>query len=150
MDPTLLQNIPDEFKEIYRRHFKTIQTRVTRGRIKYIYHFLMTEQYSSQLVERYLSVIRQEHENGCKLNAAFGYILQNIETGELKFFHPSNNTMLFEIPKLIKSQEDYTQLLDDLEKQDVVEYSNTQRPSTKWIMVKIVCMRYDVYKVNSG
>ena len=86
-----LQNVPEEYKEIYTRHYNTIQTRVSRGRIKYVYHFMLTENYTPSLVEEYLAVIRGEHENGCKVNAAFGFILKNVDTQELKFFHPSNN-----------------------------------------------------------
>ena len=41
-----LQNVPEEYKEIYSRHYDTIRTRVFRGRTKYVYHFLMTENYS--------------------------------------------------------------------------------------------------------
>ena len=142
-----LQNVPEEYKEIYTRHYNTIQTRVYRGRIKYVYHFLITENYNPSSLEEYLAVIRAEHENGCKLNAAFGFILKNLDTQELTFFHPSNNNTIFELPKRVFDNQDYEDLAKDLEKQDVVEYANTQRPGTKWRVVKIVCMRFDVYKL---
>ena len=142
-----LQNVPEEYKEIYTRHYNTIQTRVSRGRIKYVYHFMLTENYTPSLVEEYLAVIRGEHENGCKVNAAFGFILKNVDTQELKFFHPSNNNTIFEIPKRVLEEQDYENLREDLERRDVVEYAHTQRPSTKWRVVKIVCMRFDVYKI---
>ena len=147
---SLLENVSEEYKDIYTRHYNTIRTRVTRGRIKYVYHFLMTENYSSKLIEEYLSVVRAEHKNRCKLNAAFGFILKNLDTQELKFFHPSNNNMIFELPKLIVNDRDYKKLLEDLEREDVMEYANTQRPSTKWRVAKIVCMRFDVYKLASS
>ena len=148
---SLLQNVPEEYREIYTRHFKTIQTRVHRGKIKLVYHFLMTENYSSKLVKEYMSGIWDEHKNGFKVNAAFGFILKHTDTQELKFFHPSNNNTIFELPKLIMNNRDYKELLADLEKQDVMEYAHVQRPGTKWRVVKIVCMRFDVYKiVRSG
>ena len=142
-----LQNVPEEYKEIYTRNYNTIQTRVYRGRIKYVYHFLNAENYNPSSLEEYLAVIRVEHENGCKLNAAFGFILKNLDTQELKFFHPSNNNTIFELPKRVIDNQDYEDVAKDLEKQDVVEYANTQRPGTKWRVVKIVCMRFDVYKL---
>ena len=142
-----LQNVPEEYKEIYSRHYDTIRTRVFRGRIKYVYHFLMTENYSLSLLDEYLSVIRADRENGYKLNAAFGFILKNVDTQELKFFHPSNNNTIFELPKRVLDEQDYENLREDLERRDVVEYANTQRPGTKWRVVKIVCMRFDVYKL---
>ena len=145
---SLLQNVPEEYKEIYTRHFNTIRTRVYRGKIKYVYHFLMTKNYSPKLVKEHLSVIWDEHKNGFKVNAAFGFILENRDTQELKFFHPSNNNTIFELPKLVINNRDYKELLDDLEKQDVMEYAHTQRPGTKWRVAKIVCMRFDVYKIT--
>ena len=113
---------------------------------KYVYHFMITENYSSSLIEGYLSVIRGEHQK-VKLNAAFGFILKNLDTQELRFFHPSNNNTIFELPKRILDEQDYQKLLEDLEREDVMEYANTQKPSTKWRVVKIVCMRFDVYKI---
>ena len=145
-----LQNVPEEYKEIYIRHYDTIKTRVYRGRIKYVYHFLMTENYSPSLLEEHLSVIRSEHKNDYKINAAFGFILKNMHTQELKFFHPSNNNTIFKLPKRILDEQDYENLYKDLERRDVVEYANTQRPDTQWRVVKIVCMRFDVYKLTSS
>ena len=142
-----LQNVPEEYKDIYSRHYDTIRTRVFRGRTKYVYHFLLTENYNLSLLGEYLSVIRSDHENGYKINAAFGFILKNLDTQELKFFHPSNNNTIFELPKRILDEQDYENLREDLERRDVVEYANTQRPGTKWRVVKIVCMRFDVYKL---
>ena len=81
-------------------------------------------------------------------NAAFGFILKNLDTQELKFFHPSNNNTIFELPKRVLDEQDYENLREDLERRDVVEYANTQRPGTKWRVVKIVCMRFDVYKLT--
>ena len=102
-----LQSVPEEYKEIYIRHYDTIKTRVYRGRIKYVYHFLITENYNPSLLEEYLGVIRAEHVNGCKLNAAFGFILKHLDTQELKFFHPSNNNTIFEEPKRLFDNQDY-------------------------------------------
>ena len=73
---------------------------------------------------------------------------QTIDTQELKFFHPSNNNTIFELPKRVLDERDYENLREDLERRDVVEYVNTQRPGTKWRVVKIVCMRFDVYKIG--
>ena len=142
-----LQNVPEEYKDIYSRHYDTIRTRVFRGRRKYVYHFLLTENYNLSLLDEYLSVIRGEHKNGYKINAAFWFILKNLDTQELKFFHPSNNNTIFELPKRVLDDQDYKNLREDLERRDVVEYANTQRPGTKWRVVKIVCMRFDVYKL---
>ena len=145
---SLLEPVPEEYKDIYPRQLNTIRTRITRGKLKFVYHFLMLDNYHGDIIAEYLSVIKHEHPNGCKLNVAFGFILRNVETQELKFFHPSNNNMIFELPKLVTNEQEYRNLLEDLERQDVMEYARIQRPSTKWCVAKIVCMRFDVYNVS--
>ena len=82
-----------------------------------------------------------------KVNVAFGFILKNRSTDELKFFHPSNNTMLFTTPKLLETVTDFKNFLDDIERQDAFEYARVQRPSTNWTVERIVCVRFDVYKM---
>ena len=82
-----------------------------------------------------------------KINVAFGFILKNRSTDELKFFHPSNNTMLFLTPKLLENASDYEQFRTDIEKEDAFQYARTNRPSTNWKVARIICVRFDVYKM---
>ncbi len=82
-----------------------------------------------------------------KMNIAFGFILKHRTTVELKFFHPSNNTMLFEVPRVLGSPNDYHKLIDDIEHQDAVEYARSQRPSTKWTVERIICVRFDTFRL---
>ena len=54
---------------------------------------------------------------------------------------------MFDVPKLIQQPSDVQNLLDDLEKVDILEYARTQRPSSKWIVEKIICMKLDIFKL---
>ena len=144
-------DVEDEYKPIYRKHYQTIRTRVNKGRIRTMYHFLVAGDYTREKAKEYFSSIQLElnRENSYKINAAFGFILRNHRTQELKFFHPSNNSMLYELPVIVKKREDILKILDDLEKVDAIAYGLAHRPSTEWRMEKIVCVRVDVYKMLS-
>ena len=144
MTDSLLENIPLEVKPLYKRHFNTIKTRVTRGRIRTVYHYLVTDHYD---IKEYLSVIKADQNGKCKVNVGLGFILKNIETNELRFFHPSNNSLIFDQPKTLETDLDYKTLLEDLEREDMIDFARSERPSTKWRVTKIVCMRFDVYKL---
>ena len=146
MAASLLENIPDEVKSLYQKHFNTIKTRVTRGRIKTIYHFLVTNHYD---IKKYISRIKADQNGKVKLNVALGFILKNIESNELRFFHPSYNSTIFHQPQTLETEEDYKILMDDLERKDVLDFASSERPSTKWRVAKIVCVRFDVYKLSS-
>lgn len=141
----VLQNVNEAYKDIYRTNWSTIKTSVRIGQIRDVYHFLVIE-YNNSLVKEYVDTIDVLYNRDLKINVAFGFILKNVESGELKFFHPSNNNMLFDTPKLVQNN-NFDELYDDLERSDVFEYARNQRLSTKWTVEKIVCMRFDVYKL---
>ena len=144
-------DVEDEYKPIYRKHYKTIRTRVTEGRFRTVYHFLVAGDYTRNTVKEYISTIDLElnRQHSHKINVAFGFILRNHRTQELRFFHPSNNSMLYDLPMLVRNRKDVQKMLDDLENDDARAYAMAHRPSTEWRMEKIVCVRFDVYKMMS-
>ena len=141
-------DVDDEYKEIYQKNYRTIRTRIDKGRLRTVYHFLVTSDYTRDKASDFLAAVDFQFspQNSYKVNAAFGFILRNIRTNELRFFHPSNNLMLYEIPVVVAGRKDIAKLLDDLESEDARAYAFAHRPSTAWRMAKIVCVRFDVYK----
>ena len=70
-----------------------------------------------------------------RLNYSFGFLLRHQETGQLRFFHPSqNNTRVLPVPVLIATQADFEDFLDSLPNQDILEWARQQRPDTKWFV----------------
>ena len=140
--------VPAVYQEIYRRHWNTIKTSVKKGAIRDVYHFPLVN-YSQQEIISHLTTIRAATRR-FKINVTFGFILKDKATEELRFFHPSNNTLLFETPMLITNGNDFTDLLERVERQDVLEYARHQRPSTKWTVEQIICVRFDVYRLSNA
>ena len=142
----LLADVPEEYKEIYRRHWNTIRKSVKSGIIREVYHFPLFHDSKDEILEFTDEVLRARHK--FKVNVAFGFILSKRHTDELKFYHPSNNTMLFETPRLVANVTDLRNVRDDIENSDPIEYARLQRPSTKWQVARIICVRFDVYKLS--
>ncbi len=145
MDSSTLQQIPDKYRQLYQRHWNTIKTSVKQGRLKDVYHFPLVTTTNQEIVDKVQEVMANYDK--VKTNIAFGFILQHRTTAELKFFHPSNNNMLFEAPRLLNSPTDYQKLIDDIEQKDAFEYARSQRPSTKWTVERIICVRIDIFKI---
>lgn len=82
-----------------------------------------------------------------KVNVAFGFILRDRVTDQLKFYHPSNNNMMFETPKTVRQPGDVIALLEDFEKTDILDYCRVQRPNTKWIVDRVICVRIEIFKI---
>ena len=135
---------PEELKEIYRKHRRTI-TGSKMGALKDVYHSpLFTE--DDKEIESYVRTVLSRYPKTIKINVAFGCILKDGVDGPLKFFHPSNNSKIFEVPKRIDNGGHIEELLDDVQYRDAVAHAKTQRPSTKWLLMRIVCIRLDIYK----
>ena len=141
-----ISQVPELYRDIYARHWNTIKTSVKRGAIRDVFHFPIAN-YTQGDVTKQLNTVRSETDGTFKINVSFGFIIRNRTTEELRFYHPSNNTLLFETPMLIVNQGDFINLLDRVEREDALEYARLQRPSTSWTVEKIICVRFDVYRL---
>ena len=137
-----MQNIDEAYRDIYRKHWKTINSQKI-GVLKDIINFPVYNLGDNELI-KVLDTIKEKYRR-IKVNISLGFILRNREDDELKFFHPSNNNMLFQLP--LKIDNDFKNLKDELLNTDWFEVVRQQRPSTKWIVEKIICIRFDVYKL---
>ena len=143
MDP----NIPDGYEEIYQNNWGIIRQRVRVGRVKDTYHFPLFTILDSEIAQKVEHVLGQYNQS-IKINIAFDFILKHVTTEDMKFFYPSNNTLLFEAPRYLRSISDYHSLLNDVEYEDALSYAQALRPSTKWAVQRIICITIDVYKMN--
>ena len=137
-----MQNIDEAYRNIYRKHWKTINSQKI-GVLKDIINFPVYNLDDNELI-KVLDTIKEKYRR-IRVNISLGFILRNREDDELKFFHPSNNNMLFQLP--LKIDNDFKNLKDELLNTDWFEVVRQQRPSTKWIVEKIICIRFDVYKL---
>jgi hypothetical protein len=79
--------------------------------------------------------IFREQITAFKINLSFGFILRNIETGELRYYHSSqNNARFVDVPHLIRTEEDLEKCLEELSRHDILEYIRQQRADTKWVV----------------
>ena len=137
-----MQNIDEAYRDIYRKHWKTINSQKI-GVLKDIINVPVNNLDDNELI-KVLDTIKEKFRR-IKVNILLGFILRNREDDELKFFHQSNNNMLFQLP--LKIDNDFKNLKDELLNTDWFEVVRLQRPSTKWIVEKIICIRFDVYKL---
>ena len=146
MDATTLLRVPLFYRKVYQDNWKTIKESIKLGKLRDIFHFPLFQDNDGEIVSKAKQMIAN-YNGKIKVNVAFGFILKNRTSGDLKFFHPSNNTMLFPLPKLIETAVEFRQFLTDIEKQDAFEYARLQRPSTNWTVERVICVRFDIYKI---
>ena len=128
------------------KHYLTIKKSVKKGLLKDVYHYPLFLNSNNEIKLR-LQETLLNYNNRIKINLAYGFALRNRITDELRFFHPSNNNMLFNAPMMIDNEDDHSKLLEDTEREDALEYARLQRPSTNWIVETLVCVRFEIFKV---
>jgi hypothetical protein len=82
------------------------------------------------------------------INLSFGFMLRNVDTGELRYYHPSkNNASFFDVPHLIRNEEVLERFLDDLSRHDMLQYIRQQSPDTKWVVHLLTNVTFYVNKL---
>ena len=138
-----------ETRILYLRHWNTIQTQKNSGnRVQNRYIFTLNDITSSTFPEMVRNIFTQQ-TSAFRINVSFGFILRNVETAELRYFHPSqNNARFFDVPHLIRNEEDIQKYLDELSCHDILEYIRQQRPDNKWVLHPLTNVTFYVNKFN--
>lgn len=111
VEPNILPEDPDT-RILYLRHWNNIQTQQNSGnRVQDRYNFNLNDISFPEMVRN----IFTQQTSAFRINVSFGYILRNVETGELRYYHPSqHNARFFDFPHQVRNEEDLDNFLDDL------------------------------------
>ena len=147
VEPNILPEDP-ETRILYLRHWKTIQTQENSGnRVHDRYNFTFHDIIASTFTEMVHRIFRQQ-TTAFKISVSFGFFLRHMETGELRYYHSSqNNSRFFDVPHLIRTEEDLERFLDELQGQDILEFIRQQRPDTKWVVHLLTNVTFYVNKL---
>ena len=101
-EPRNIDELPQDQVSVepeYRRHWHQIRTRFRRqNRLLDWYNYRMSSLNPQELL-RFLNQVIVDQSTVFKLNVSFEFILQNNETGELRYHHsPRNNNQVFDAP----------------------------------------------------
>ena len=146
-EPQILPEDP-ETRILYLRHWQSIRTEEHTGnRIQDRYNFILHDITVSTFPEMVHRIFRQQ-TTAFKINVSFGFFLRQIETGELRYYHSSqNNSRFVDVPHLIRTEEDLERFIDELQVQDILEFIRQQRHDTKLIVHLLTNVTFYVNKL---
>jgi hypothetical protein len=106
VEPNILPEDP-ETRILYIRNWNTIQSHEnSRNCVQDRYNFTFNDITSSTFPEMVRRIFTQQ-TSAFRINVSFGFILRNVETGELRYYHPSqSNARFFDVARLIRNEED--------------------------------------------
>ena len=83
--------LTETVRDVYAEHWSSIRTYHHTGqRVQDLYNFRIQDLNMNQLRDQLMQMFRSQ-VNRFKINVSFGFILRDIETGQLHYYHSSHN-----------------------------------------------------------
>ena len=98
-------------------------------------HSTKLEQHSKHTVRHRIMDIHHERLTETtdleEVNFSFGFVLKNLETGEVNYFYPSQSGLVFDDPVLVTNQEDLETLFKKVGDMDWMEWMRKEKRNSK-------------------
>ena len=105
-------------RNFIREKWSQIRTRSVIRPIQDIFNFFLNSNIND-LLNQIHSTIMSKQNSRFKINFSFGYILKNIESDALRFFHPSyNNNCVLNTAELISNSDQLSRFLETVSEHD--------------------------------
>ena len=118
-----------------KKYWSSIRTFSRKNKVQNIFNFYYNKDLK-EMVQNITEAIMKERKNRFKINYSLAYVLRNIETNELRYFHASyNNHLMLETALLISNRQELLDFLNSIEEESFIE--NITRPDTKWKIIQI-------------
>ena len=116
------------------QHF-LLDSEVEKGRHR-VFNFAMST-FDNSLNNKKLDLVFNGLKCAAKVNLAFGFVLKNVEDGSCRYFYAHENNTLMERSKLVCTPDDITNLIEKIQKMDIVDLCTRERANTKWKFYKL-------------
>jgi len=126
----------NDIADVYQDNWQAIRTHWHLGKVQDWYNITLDslEITSEGRVAQALREVYQRTPCRFKISHSYGYILRNIESNELRYYHPCVNNSSVMNPRLITNQEDMENFLNDIKQKDILKWAQMQRPNTKTVV----------------
>ena len=125
----------DDIKEFMKKYWSSIRTFSRKNKVQNIFNFYYKKDLK-EMVQNITETIMEKQKNCFKINYSLAYVLRNIETNELRYFHASyNNPLMLKTALLISNRKELLDFLNSIAEESFIE--NITRPDTKWKVIQI-------------
>lgn len=143
--PDIIPDLSEACRKCYVENWHQIRTRQCGGKLRVKHLFRLDEESD---ISQMIKDIFMSQGGPFKMNLAFGFILQNEETKEVRYFYPSENSKVFEYPVTIATVKDVEKLKERLEDVDWLEYVRQKKPNSKWNIAIITNVDFTLYHLT--
>ena len=87
----------------------SVHTFSLRGPVQNLFNFYYNDDMHN-LIVNIAKTIMKNQKTRLKINYSFGFVLRNIETGEFRYYHASNNMLMLDTAVLISNKTELNEL----------------------------------------
>lgn len=147
---------PDEpgYEQIS-ENWPRIRDQINRGNRMHVYNQISPNDNYNENLNRFLVAIHGDQTQMYRLQIQVGFLAYNHSTNEYRYFYPSYNTNLldareFDSIRLITNTADLQRMLEIIDAVDIVEVCRQQRPSSKWMIVRVINFTVRTFILNDN
>ena len=130
----IIHELDTDLERLIRSNWDSICTFSRRGPVQNLFIFYYSDDVCN-LIGRIAKTIMKNQENRFEINYGFGFVLKNIETGEFRYYHASNNSLMVDAAVLISNEAELNEFLAHITDEDFLD--SVSRPDTKWRLYQI-------------
>ena len=138
----IIHELDLDLERFIRLNWDSIRTFSHRGPIQNQFNFYYSDDVCN-LIGRIAKTIMKNQENRFKINYGFSFELKNIETGEFRYYHASNNySLMLDAAVLISNEAELNEFLAQIADENFLD--SVSRSDTKWRLYQITNLLFFV------
>ena len=118
------------------------------GQLLSQHNFFNFGHLSAENIDNQITEIVSTLDNAAKINFAIGFIMQDISSGKYYYFYAEKNNYILDEQFLLSKPGDVLDLKKLISQLDVIELMCKDRPNSKYRLVHITNIMYDVHSLD--
>ena len=138
-----------ELRDFVHENWASVRTHVVNGPVQTRYNHRLTSLDTRDLQEPLFALFDQQ-KTAFKVNASYGFVLKEKQSGRLRYYHSSGNCCgrLLEEPSLIANRGDFDRFLARIAESDILQWAITQRPDSDWVCEHVTNVTNVTFFIN--
>ena len=141
-------NLSRDLRDFVHENWASVRTHVVNGPVQTRYNHRLTSLDTRDLQEPLFALFDQQ-KTAFKVNASYGFVLKEKQSGRLRYYHSSSNCCgrLLKEPSLIANRDDFDRFLARIAESDIQQWAITQRPDSDWVCEHVTNVTFFINRI---
>ena len=137
-----------ELRDFVHENWASVRTHVVNGPVQTRYNRRLTSLDTRDLHEPLFTLFDQQ-KTAFKVNASYGFVLKEKQSGRLRYYHSSSNGCgrLLEEPSLVTNSQTFNTFLERIEETDVLQWAIAKRPNSDWVCELVTNVTFFINRI---